>query len=163
MQSIEQVLNNHWDWYLPVKIEDIANALSINLLKLPKDVHSQGDISGMSTLGDNGDCVVYYNDNESLNRQRFAIAHGVGHHMLGHIVSKSTCLIENGCTFNSKNKDEREASANQFAIQLLMPTDAVKTLLFAKGISDIGELAKRFSVSEAAMYYRLKCMGYLTL
>lgn len=163
MYVVDQVLKSHWDWCLPVKVDVISKALSVNLLKLPTGEDQYVNLSGISKLDDTGCRVIYYNSSESLNRQRFAIAHGLGHHMLGHINSKADCFREGSSTFNSENKDVQELHANHFAVRILMPMDAIKTLLFVKGIANISELAKRFSVSEAAMHYRLQGLGYLTL
>ena len=56
----------------------------------------------------------------------------------------------------SRGRDA-EIQANQFAAALLMPADLVRAA-FAK-CQDLGELARLFNVSEAAMGFRLDRLG----
>ena len=91
------------------------------------------------------------------------MAHELGHHALNHVNPQNPCFRDDSNTFNSNSSVWQEREANNFAAQLLMPLDAIKTMLFVKGISNIKQLAEIFQVSKAAMYYRLKNLGYLTL
>lgn len=63
---------------------------------------------------DSGDKVIYYNPNESANRQRFTIAHELGHHVLGHTMY--------GDMFRDNFKDgiyhPEEIAANSFAAEI---------------------------------------------
>lgn len=58
-------------------------------------------------------------------------------------------------------RDQREVSANRFAAELLMPSIAVNQLITKHNVRDVASLAKRFNVSEAAMTFRLKNLGWL--
>jgi Zn-dependent peptidase ImmA (M78 family) len=101
-----------------------------------------------------GDRVaVAYNQDQHRHRQRFTVAHEIGHFMLGH---------------TSKNHDRsddnipEEIEANQFAAELLMPLSMLKHEI--KGGNKIcGHLAKRFDVSEEALWIRIKECGLLKM
>jgi len=167
LPAVKNILDANWDWRLPVNIEDIATKLNIKVASIdnfnPEDESFRG-LSGLAKIDNQGLRVIYCNSAESLNRQRFTLAHELGHHALGHVEpGKDMQRADMPTAFNTNSDDWEEKEANNFAAQLLMPLDAIKTMLFAKGISNIRELAKIFQVSEAAMYYRLKNLGYLTL
>lgn len=100
--------------------------------------------------------TIRYNSTESENRQRFTIAHELGHFELAHGSRKRDSAAE----FNMYNFDPIEVEANRFAAELLMPEAAVRHYVQHGNIS-ISELARTFAVSEVAMKYRLKNLGIL--
>lgn len=61
--------------------------------------------------------------------------------------------------FCSNNKEY--LPYNLFALYLLIPKEAIKYFIYKKGVSDIGELAKIFEVSEVAVQKRLVEEGLL--
>lgn len=105
---------------------------------------------------ENGRPVIEYNPSEPPNRQRFTIAHELGHHALGHGPRpRDTSQALMG------SNDFMETQANRFAAELLMPAGSVQLLVIDMGITDLGILASHFQVSEPAMRYRLKNLGYI--
>ena len=104
------------------------------------------------------------------NRQRFTIAHELGHFLLhehGTYVDKATTARFRANEAGSGSiREEREA--NQFAAALLMPAQWVQEE-FLKHPFDFGddatlrELCDRFEVSSQAMMWRLKNLGLLDL
>jgi len=122
---------------------------------------------------DNGYYIIYKSGITSPFRERFTIAHELGHIFLHFSEDKKTFTDEN---LNKKLKTEKiaarglplytnpilEAEANRFAANLLMPS----SLLFNK-ISKyiyeftIEELANTFKVSKEAMRYRLINLGVI--
>ena len=92
-----------------------------------------------------GVSFIRYNIKHSLKRNRFTVAHELGHLMLGHTVKPGR--------INLQSSDSKEIEANQFAAELLMPLQMLK-----KAISDFGtvdDLAKAFWVSCDAMSWRV--------
>lgn len=163
LPAVKSILDANWDWHLPVNVEYIASKLGIKVSILnPWNSENEG-LSGLAEIDNNGFRVIHYNNSESKNRQRFTMAHELGHHVLNHVNPQNPCFRDDTNTFNSNSPVWQEREANNFAAQLLMPLDAIKTMLFVKGISNIKQLADIFQVSEAAMYYRLKNLGYLTI
>lgn len=101
--------------------------------------------------------TIKYDYSDSSNRQRFTVAHELGHHVMGH----GPAFRDTSRSFFSTVHDPKEVSANRFAAELLMPIRVVRRLVLDEGRTDIAELAQRFEVSEAAMRYRLKNIGLL--
>ena len=125
-----------------------------------------------------GDPYIWINplENSLETRQRFTLAHELGHLFL-HInpsVSGNSEYYDTAETLNRTttvwNKQEKEA--NDFAAKLLMPLDLInkegKALIsrykeeHGENISKelfISAMASKFLVSRAAMEYRLKNLG----
>lgn len=108
---------------------------------------------------------IRYNENESPQRQKFTIAHELGHFVL----HKDTPLfVDKNETVLYRNLDSttgellKEKEANSFAASLLMPKkfieDEIKKIPF--GIDPIAHLSDIFKVSSQAMNYRLNNLGY---
>ena len=95
---------------------------------------------------------IIYNINNGLHRNRFTIAHELGHFVLGHL-SKSYDSQD----FESSKKEEVEANA--FAGELLIPTTVLKKLY--KENPDLKKLALRFLVSDTALYKKVMSCGLL--
>lgn len=153
-QAATSLLLKHWAGRsIPVIPEEIARAEGLSVLHLP-DTHL--DLSGeYSAAG--GTPKIYFNPLEPRVRQRFTIAHELGHHILEHGPRyRDTAAILSGRTV-----DPIETSANRFAAELLMPLFALNVLVVDQGIASVEQLASSFEVSEAAMTYRLKNTGFL--
>jgi Zn-dependent peptidase ImmA (M78 family) len=148
----------------PVPVEDIAAGLGIRVLEeaLPED------ISGVLDLRESGKPCIFINKAHNKNRQRFSIAHEIGHFTLrkplGVHVDKQTFFR------SAKIPEPLEADeirANKFAAALLMPEYLISPRL--EDLSDwldqeediIETLAEDFGVSITAMSYRLQNLGYL--
>ncbi|QDH14093.1 ImmA/IrrE family metallo-endopeptidase [Formicincola oecophyllae] len=101
--------------------------------------------------------VIQYHWSGHENRQRFTIAHELGHHFLQHGErprDTSRQLQESGIF----NADPVEVAANYFAADLIMPSFYVKTL-YRMGMRSVDELAKKFRVSVQAMDIRVNKLG----
>jgi len=111
-----------------------------------------------------GRAIIGVNASHSKPRQRFTIAHELGHVTLHneadyHYDQK----IRYRNQLSSLASDELEIEANQFAAELLMPEDFIRK--DADGLelddSDIEEMARKYQVSVQAMTIRLTVLGYL--
>jgi Zn-dependent peptidase ImmA (M78 family) len=120
-------------------------------------------IQGTDKLSDKVDAVlersgdeifILFNKSKSINRQRFSVAHELGHLHMGHVHGSSSIDL------NSKNFDEVEA--NNFAAYLLMPPLMIRKDI-KSGIKDVEELAKRYQVSKIAMWWQIDKAGLLGL
>lgn len=96
-----------------------------------------------------GKPVIGVNCWHTPQRQTFAIAHELGHYLLGHQTGLHTGLLD------SDDRTEREANA--FAAEILMPAAQVADLV-ASGV-DRDTLAWLFGVSKEAAAWRLKELG----
>lgn len=112
------------------------------------------DISGMVLLS--GDKVgIFYNEKDGINRQRFTMAHELGHCCLnGEKLADS--YIEFRC--NMVSDDEMEVAANTFAGKLLIPEPSLRKVYEKLTIPVVDSLAKIFQVSQQVMKERLKML-----
>lgn len=138
----------------PVKLSALASALGLRVIAtdLPNGISGEirPDIEPDKY-------VIRVNKKDSSRRQRFTVAHEIGHYLLHREA------IGNGITddvlYRSTLSDAREAQANRIAADLLMPDHLVSDWLEKAKKLDIddkvGFLADKFNVSEAAMKIRL--------
>ena len=154
----EQLLNILNIKSTPIPVEDIAGRSRIKISRAPSK-----DFSGILIRKD-GHALIGVNNDEALVRQRFTIAHELGHFYLHPL--KDTFIDYRNHKSDKKDttNSTRERQANMFAAALLMPR---KSLIrdFKKIVSKLTDdeisniLAKRYEVSEDAMKYRLKNLG----
>lgn len=171
VEFAKQALQLAWDGNLPVKPETIAQALVLYktdeatgaVEHLPIRVRPQnsfvlGTASGQASLESTDEGLVFYcdyNADEISYRNRFTIAHELGHVLLRHVHEGKKQLRDT--TFG--NSDPVERAANTFAAELIMPEQKVRELF--KGSSTVQQLSEVFGVSNAAMSYRLQNLGLL--
>ncbi|WP_038909977.1 ImmA/IrrE family metallo-endopeptidase [Dickeya dadantii] len=159
MKAVKSVLSSHWDGRLPVRPDIIAHRMGIDVNPLPVS-YSGSEPCGMAEITWDGRMAVYYNKSDSHSRIRFTLAHELGHHILGHTKYQAKFRDYPGTLNNTGNSlDEREA--NRFAAELLMPEEAIDTMINNEGIHSIDALASTFDVSRDAMYWRLKNLNYV--
>jgi Zn-dependent peptidase ImmA (M78 family) len=158
-----KILNDSNAYRVPVPLATIAKHLGIFVKYEPYE----GELSGMiATQG--GHTVIGINSSQSKNRQRFTLAHEIGHYVLHNYnmhVDRSF-VIRNRDSKSSMAIDPDEIEANRFAAELLMPKDLLESDLdeFDVDIEDAGtirHMAERYGVSEQAMTLRLVNLGLL--
>lgn len=146
----------------PVPVEQIARDLGVEVTFRPLE----GDISGILRR-EPSRVVVGVNSLESPARQRFTIAHELGHlrlHPGYEVIVDKLVRVNLRVTPGGPSAtiiEEREA--NYFAAELLMPeqlvTKSAKELVGQQTIMSrdwlVDELATQFDVSRQAMLYRL--------
>lgn len=100
-----------------------------------------------------GFVFIVYNQARSEVRNRFSVAHELGHLFRGHLHGNSSIDL------NSNNYDELEA--NTFAAFLLMPPVMLRKDI--KSGTKPEDLAKLYNVSLDAMWWHLKNTGLFNL
>lgn len=145
-------LRLYWDGSLPVDPVRIAQAAGVVVYGRggPTDPHYE--FSGFYRRF-NGQPSIEFNITEAPVRQRFTIAHELGHFALGHEDSP-----RDSGDFQSSG-DPRERQANQFAAELLMPANEVRNMFLSGVMGSTERLASAFGVSKAALGYRLINLG----
>ncbi|NGO90377.1 MAG: ImmA/IrrE family metallo-endopeptidase [Halomonas sp.] len=134
--------------------------IRVEHIDLIDDTDDNGNtLSGCALFDDKTDqFVVKYNPTESPTRQRFTIAHELGHVVLGHVKpghpKKDRALV-----YDKMDKDE--IAANQFAAEIVIPHKLLKEYVYEEGFYRAADLARLFGVSEQAMYFRMKNLGIL--
>lgn len=148
----------------PVPVEDIATALGADVQIEPLE----GGLSGV--LYREGDrTVLGVNGWHAEVRQRFTIAHELGHLQLHQDALFVDGLLHRDST-SSRAVNTHEIEANAFAAELLMPRhmllEELRRRLPESGATDPSKLtrhlAEEFEVSEQAMEFRLANLGLTT-
>ncbi len=128
-----------------------SGGVNVVLARLP-----EGGPAGAYTL-ERDVPFILVNSREPVVRQRFTLAHEFGHHRLGH-----------GSVYDERvwwgATDPREAAANRFAAEFLVPVAGVDLWFQAErpgsvGLETLVRLANAFGVSCEAALWRTKAAG----
>jgi Zn-dependent peptidase ImmA (M78 family) len=141
------------------KLDIIKLAETEGVRVLKKDFDD--DISGLLLKTANG-YVIGVNSKHPLYRQRFTIAHELGHFILHkeEVIHYDTEPKEEGMFFRANGEiSNYETEANHFAAELLMPEDMVRQDFEKTPV--INKLKDKYGVSDEAMKYRLVNLGLL--
>ncbi len=150
------LLRKHWDGRLQVDPSRIAQALGLRVVARGGADDPAYAYSGYFNREGADGPAIEYNRSESLVRQRFTVAHELGHYALGHKSSPR----DTPANFNTAVADNAERQANQFAAELLMPAREVRIVITSGRFADVRELAQAFGVSQTAMAWRMKDLGF---
>lgn len=156
--------------YTSQDIEDIAeivteeygagNETELNVVKIANNLgfivyetdFSDASIAGQ-VISSNDEKSIYYNRADIAQRQRFTIAHEIGHIVLHHMRDESKPFDMVDYRGRNKTFDSKEWEANLFAANILMPRE--KTEKVWEKLNDVDDFAKAFNVSRAAAAIRL--------
>jgi Zn-dependent peptidase ImmA (M78 family) len=150
----------------PVPVENLARALEIDVRYSP----GKEDVSG-ALIRDGESVVIAVNSAQHENRQRFTIAHEIGHFLLHkgtqvHFDEDFRVNYRNAVSSEATNIGEIEA--NRFAAALLMPEDFLRRDLLRlqpdhERINEtIQSLSVRYKVSTRAIELRLVNLGFIS-
>lgn len=154
VRQARAALDQYWNRKIPVDPAQIAQSAGAKIY--PDQSMQAEDLSGSFDI-EGGTPTIRYNPYDASVRQRFTIAHELGHMLLQHGHS----FRDNANNYSSSTALFRERDANSFAAELLMPKEVLDWLVFKENITDVQELARLLNVSGAAMHYRLKNLGLL--
>lgn len=168
----------------PVNLEKICNSLNIKVIRVSKldpDKFAGGRLglhSGEIYM-DGDDVVCWINPLDSSTRQRFTLAHEIGHYIydFAPLLAKGSMperfLDESRTLKRDGRQDPREYRANDFAARLLMPNILLRDEVF-KFVEDektkskkgkvsrelvFRKMAELFQVSKQAMEIRMISLG----
>lgn len=163
IQAAQKLLADHGVTEAPINVQELAGqAGAIVSYEAFKE-----DLSGV-LVKEKTRVVIGVNSFHAMTRQRFTIAHELGHLMLGHkgeVFVDQTVMRRDAKS--STAADPLEIEANQFAAELLMPASLVLEAVRRRqakrsdlsSILLVDELAEEFQVSSQAMEYRLTNLG----
>ena len=153
----------------PVNVEGLGGTLG---LRVSKDADLPDGISGHLKRMDDDKYTISSNKSEHFYRQRFTLAHEIGHFVLHKsIVDKFGGVDDDvmyrsttrGDIYNSEIALEHEKQANSFAASLLMPERLVRKLVDEGQQSiPLSSLYRAFQVSPSAMKWRLENLGLMS-
>lgn len=152
-------MHEHWDRRVPVDVGALAQRAGAQVEGVIAIAGAEGASGSYEAGGDVP--TIRYVTTEPPVRQRFTVAHELGHHVLGHANGGETVFRDSPSNFSRRTFDPREREANQFAAEVLMPELALRYYVFDQGITDLAELARRMQVSQVAMQYRLRNLGWI--
>lgn len=127
---------------LPVKVSRIAELAGIKLVANSQVLELPQNQSGKTVR--NGDCwAIIFDDEDTTQRQRFTVAHELGHILLGHSTEGYV--------------PEEEMAANVFASRLLAPA----CVLWALNVHDAERIKELCDISLSAATVRAERMKVL--
>jgi Zn-dependent peptidase ImmA (M78 family) len=158
-----KALHRKYNSTVPVDVYAIAEGEGVFV----EEVELEPNVSGFLILKED-EVVIGVNKSHHPFRKRFTIAHELGHHLIHGPKAASNVMTEEGefVYFRDNTSEsgevEQEREANQFAADLLMPRDLLKTLVPTKikmtDETSIRKLAVKFDVSFTAMSIRLSTL-----
>ncbi|MDE0385285.1 MAG: ImmA/IrrE family metallo-endopeptidase [Defluviicoccus sp.] len=141
----------------PVDVAGLARALGI----VVREKYLPDDLSGSIEPNGQGGYAITVNASHAVTRQRFTIAHELGHFLMHESLigsgigdDRAYRSTSTGKYFNSNIGPKEETEANKIAAAILMPVDLVKARK-DQGVECPQRLAEEFGVSEHAMSIRL--------
>ncbi|WP_165989768.1 ImmA/IrrE family metallo-endopeptidase [Streptomyces sp. YIM 98790] len=147
-------------------VDPFALACGLDVQVVPQSLDD--DVSGMLLRRD-GQSVIGVNCNHSLLRQRFTVAHELGHlrmHRGRPLILDTDTRVNYRNTVSSMATDREEVEANRFAAALLAPETLVRAAVRQTSFRTVDELvtqlADTFKLSEIAMTYRLMNLGIIS-
>lgn len=173
-REASRVLSAHSITDPPVPVQELATEIGVKVRFQPFSGNS--DISAVLKRGEET-AVIGVNSAHPQNRQRFSIAHELGHYYLhsdepvfidfSSRIQKPNARYRNSMSSEASNREEIDA--NTFAAALLMPRKMVRNEFAALLDRDpeidsetlLREMAAIFGVSRDAMNFRLLNLGLL--
>jgi len=148
------------DGSIPVDIISLALAEGLKISYFNPAQSKSNTLESVSGLLDKASKTVYINSTDSPERQRFTLAHELGHLIYNHDEDKFGLNYRDG----SRERNSAEKQADDFAAEVLMPSPIVRKKLkeYSDARPTIAEIASLFGVSKDAMRVKLENMGLLS-
>lgn len=139
------------DESLPVDVVAVANHNNVKVISATfSDRYSE--VSGLIRKDKNG-TKIYVNAKDAALRQRFTIAHELGH-FVEHMNNGEFEFVD----LRADVRSPEEAKANRFASELLMPEKSVRKEHDKLMFPTAEKLSQVFMVSKQAMAIRLRTL-----
>lgn len=157
-KEVTTLLKNNSVVSLPIPVEHLAESIGAKVVFN----NFNDEISGLLLRTDEN-LIIGVAKEQPLTRQRFTIAHEIGHILLHEFsevhVDKNFAVMFRSAE-SSTAQDILEIEANAFAAELLMPESFLEKELRATALDvedddQLRRLAKMYQVSAQAMTYRL--------
>lgn len=149
---------------------DIARKLKLNV-KTSLDYDKLGT-EGQISVNENNEPEIWINPIKSEARQRFTLAHEIGHLANDILPQIDNPIIDKYETlYRGNTYDIRETKANTFAAQLLMPLKPLENFIEKERQKKNSNLtaekaiiliADKFEVSRQAVFHRLQNLGLIS-
>jgi Zn-dependent peptidase ImmA (M78 family) len=149
--AAREVLSKRGQARLPIPVSQIARDLGVAVFIRP----FPNALSAL-ILRHGSNAFIGVNSHHAPVRQRFSIAHELGHFVLHHADHH---FIEYADDLGGETPGydwENERAANQFAAELLMPAESLRK---DARTTSVARLARRYDVSQEAMGFRMAHLG----
>ncbi len=170
IRDITDWLRSEYNLSIPVNVDWLSRALGI---ELKRDDLNEASLSGFA-VHKNGKRFIGVNKDEPYERQRFTIAHELGHlflHKDESVNYDTGGMILFREDHTGDGSDSKEVEANKFAAELLMPEISLRADLSQEDSFDlinktpqtdeiIARLAEKYEVSQQAMTIRLTTLYF---
>lgn len=139
---------------VPVDLEELIGALGLRLIF---DPHLPSSIAGKLMRDPHAPSGfrIVVNASDNPRRQRFTMAHEVGHYILHRDLIREDVVDD--AMYRSALSEGYERQADSFAGQVLLPAQKVREAY--KTTKALGALAQMFDVSDPALRIRLSELG----
>lgn len=128
-------------------IGNLTNILERNGLLIVKTDLFNEKTDGLSTISDKGAHIVYLNERMPNDRQRYSLAHELGH-MIMHFDIPS-------------DSEKVEEEADRFASEFLMPKSEIRNSLRNLNFNKLADLKRYWKVSMRSLVRRSRDLGML--
>jgi Zn-dependent peptidase ImmA (M78 family) len=144
----QKVIKDHKLTEVPTNLNKLFQTLRLKYIEL----NDPEGIDGAIIEIENNPAIAYLNIAKPIPRQRFTLAHELGHIFLKHSkrdLYDAEEVREMGEKLTDQSKPPKEKEADAFASELLVPHDKLKK--YEADIKNIDKLAAIFHVSKDAM------------
>ncbi len=141
----------------PVEVVKIANNLGYRIFYLEED----GD-EGIAGKVDHEKKLIFVRPSDPPPRQRFTIAHEIGHVLLHKNKQREAHFRSEDINVMVYSDNIEEIEANKFAAMLLMPEFEFKKA-WGRYNGSIEDIADYFNVSRLATAIRANTLGFIQL
>lgn len=142
---------------VPVNLENILKTIGISALPMDFEILegklNKGHILGL-VLANKHNAVIYYSQDATPNRQRFTIAHELGH-ICNHLQPDTNDYPYIDWRIEEESNNKNEIDASIFAGELLIPLEALKNIYLSMAYKNSVDLARIFGTSINVMEERL--------
>jgi Zn-dependent peptidase ImmA (M78 family) len=160
-----ELIERHDVMWAPVPVELIAEQEGIEVVRVMAGWNESGFLMRQA----DSTPVIGINRKNSPKRQRFTIAHELGHwrlHKGKPLIVDQSVMVNKRDNISSEASDLEEIQANQFAAALLMPETLVRRIAESSAFRSredlISRLSAEFDVSADSMTWRLVNLGMLS-
>jgi predicted transcriptional regulator len=137
----------------PVDVMALAMKLGLSVWSQPLEDHIQGKIIRDEKHGGPKKYSIIVNSKEDALKQRFTIAHEIGHFILHE--EKIGDGLTDDALYNSGLSTLEEVQANRMAGEILMPFTLIETAI-KSGLRSLDDISAYLDVSKQALANRLQ-------
>ncbi|WP_170004568.1 ImmA/IrrE family metallo-endopeptidase [Pseudopontixanthobacter vadosimaris] len=153
-ETVKEIIKRHLE-SVPVKLGALASDLGIEVFRSPLKPGISGLIEPSKTSASG--FRIKLNRHESVERQRFTLAHEIAHFLLHKELIRGG-VVDN-TMYRSNLSSRHEIEANKLASLIIMPDAAVERLSAQYATlpteEKVARMAKQLRVSEPAMRIKL--------